>query len=173
MEQLQPEFGEIFKTDLLAEIMQIDTAEIDDRFPIETVSTGLSAIIIPVKKLETIKRIKINKEKYFELVSKIEPKLILAFCPETYKSENQLNVRVFVDYFGIPEDPATGSGNGCLAGYLVKNKYFGTESIDICVEQGYEINRQSRLYLKASKNLEKYSIEVGGKVQLIASGDWE
>jgi trans-2,3-dihydro-3-hydroxyanthranilate isomerase len=173
MEQLQPQFGEIFKTDLLAEIMQINPSEIDKRFPIEEVSTGLPAIIVPLKKLETIKKIKINKEKYFELVSKIEPKLILAFCPETYKNENQLNVRVFVDYFGIPEDPATGSGNGCLAGYLVKNKYFNPESIDIRVEQGYEVGRPSRLYLKASKSSEKYSIKVGGKVQLIASGNWE
>jgi trans-2,3-dihydro-3-hydroxyanthranilate isomerase len=172
MKQLPPMFGEIFNNERLAEIMQIDPSEIDGRFPIEEVSTGLPAIIVPVKKLETIKKIKINKEKYFEFVSAIEPKAILAFCPETYSPDNQLNVRVFVDYFGIPEDPATGSGNGCLAAFLVKHKYFGSESIDICVEQGYEINRPSRLYLKASKTLDKYSIEVGGKVQLIASGNW-
>lgn len=172
MKQLSPTFGENYNFELLAELLQIKASEIDEHYPIEVVSTGLPAIIVPLKKLESIKKIKIDKEKYFEFVSAIDPKVILAFCPETYSIDNHLNVRVFVDYFGIPEDPATGSGNGCLAGYLVKHKYFGAESIDICVEQGYEINRPSRLYLKASKNLEKYSIEVGGKVQLIASGNW-
>jgi trans-2,3-dihydro-3-hydroxyanthranilate isomerase len=172
MKQLSPTFGEIFNIKILAEILQIDSSEIDERFPIEAVSTGMPAIIIPVKKLNSIKKIKINKEKYFEFVSKIESKALLTYCPETYNKENQLNVRVFVDYYGIPEDPATGSGNGCLAAYLVKNNYFGNESIDICVEQGYEINRPSRLYLKASKKNGEYSIEVGGKVQLIATGDW-
>jgi len=172
MKQLSPTFGETFNIELLAEILQIYSSEIDERFPIEVVSTGLPAIIVPIKKLNSIKKIKINKEKYFEFVSKIESKALLAYCPETYNKENQLNVRVFVDYFGIPEDPATGSGNGCLAAYLVKNKYFGNESIDICVEQGYEINRPSRLYLKSFKKNGEYSIEVGGKVQLIATGEW-
>jgi len=37
--------------------------------------------------------------------------------------ENDLNVRVFAEYYGVTEDPATGSANGCLAGYLVNHNY--------------------------------------------------
>ncbi len=29
-------------------------------------------------------------------------------------TEADLAARVFVDYYGVPEDPASGSGNGCL-----------------------------------------------------------
>ena len=39
----------------------------------------------------------------------------MVFSPEAYHSENDLNVRDFADYYGIPEDAATGSANGCLA----------------------------------------------------------
>ncbi len=171
MKQVEPEFGKIFEIKTISEILGLQISEINERFPIIDVSTGLPTIIAPVKTLQAIKRIKVNKEKYFELVNQIPSKLILAFCPETYHKENQLNVRVFVDYFGIPEDPATGSGNGCLAGYLVKYSYFNSTEINIACEQGYEIQRPSRLYLKAGKIENKININVGGKVQIIAGGN--
>ncbi len=91
--------------------------------------------------------------------------------PETYDSDNDLNVRVFVDYYGIPEDPATGSANGCLAGYLVKHRYWGDDRIDVRVEQGYEIGRPSLLYLRAEKKDEEIEIFVGGKTVMVAKGE--
>ena len=81
-------------------------------------------------------------------------------------------MRVFVDCYGIPEDPATGSGNGCLAGYLVKHRYFGKDSIDIRSEQGYEIGRPSLLLLKAEKENDKINIFVGGKAIIVAKGEF-
>ena len=81
-------------------------------------------------------------------------------------------MRVFVDYYGVPEDPATGSGNGCLAGYLVNTAYFGRDSIDIRSEQGYEIGRPSLLFLKAGQNGALIYISVGGKSVDIAQGEW-
>lgn len=170
MKQVEPQFGQVFPVKSISEIFGLHISEIDERFPICEVSTGLPAIIVPVKTLQSMKKIKINKEKYFAFVSEIEPKLILAFCPETYHADNQLNVRVFVDAFGIPEDPATGSGNGCLAGYLVEHSFFKSNAIDIACEQGYEINRPSRLYLKAIKKGHTIDVNVGGKVQFISNG---
>ena len=70
----------------------------------------------------------------------------------------------------IPEDPATGSANGCLAGYLVEHRYFGSDSIDVRVEQGYEIGRPSLLFLKAGRGSEGIEVNVGGNVVMVASG---
>jgi len=128
-------------------------------------------MIVPLKTLDAAKRAKVAKEKYFKLIKDRQAKAILVFCPETYFQENDLNVRVFVDYFGVPEDPATGSGNGCLAGYLVKHHYFGKDQIDIRVEQGYEIGRPSLLYLKAEQNQGQINVSVGGKVVMVARGE--
>jgi trans-2,3-dihydro-3-hydroxyanthranilate isomerase len=105
------------------------------------------------------------------LVKHTEAKAIVVFCPETLNSENQLHVRVFVEYFGIPEDPATGSGNGCLAAYLVKHKYFGTNHVNVRVEQGYEIGRPSLLFLRAGPRGGSIRVQVGGRVQWVAKGD--
>ncbi|WP_143767138.1 PhzF family phenazine biosynthesis protein [Methanocella conradii] len=38
-------------------------------------------------------------------------------------------MRVFTKFASVPEDPATGSGNGCLAAYPVKYRYFGEPKI--------------------------------------------
>jgi trans-2,3-dihydro-3-hydroxyanthranilate isomerase len=52
----------------------------------------------------------------------------------------------------------------------VKQDYFGKRRIDIRVEQGYEIGRESLLLLKAEEKEGKYFITVGGKVILVAKG---
>jgi trans-2,3-dihydro-3-hydroxyanthranilate isomerase len=81
-----------------------------------------------------------------------------------------LNVRVFVDLYGIPEDPATGSANGCLAAYLSRYKYFGDDRVNVRVEQGFEIGRPSLLYLKAQQKKDVIHVFVGGKVVMVAKG---
>jgi trans-2,3-dihydro-3-hydroxyanthranilate isomerase len=121
--------------------------------------------------MATIKKSRINKALFFEFIKHRPAKAFLLFCPDTYEADHHLNVRVYVDYFGIPEDPATGSANGCLAAYLVKYTYFGKNTIDITVEQGYEINRRSLLYLKAENHQGKFRIQVGGKVKMVAEGN--
>jgi trans-2,3-dihydro-3-hydroxyanthranilate isomerase len=73
---------------------------------------------------------------------------------------------------GIPEDPATGSANGCFAGYLCHYQYFGSDIVDARVEQGYEIGRPSLLRLKAQREQDTIAIQVGGKVIAIARGQF-
>ncbi|MED3834348.1 PhzF family phenazine biosynthesis protein [Peribacillus frigoritolerans] len=172
MKQNQPTFGRILDTDKISEVLNIHKENIDDRFPIQEVSTGLPVLVVPLKSLEAVKKVKINKEKYFELIEHMDAKAIMVFSPETYDSKNDLNVRDFADYYGIPEDAATGSSNGCLAAYLVKYGYFERSEIDIRVEQGYEIERPSLLFLKAGDDNGEIDVHVGGKVVKIAQGEW-
>ena len=172
MRQKPPTFHQIFEASALAPVLSLDMNEIDARFPIQEVSTGIPFIIVPLKTHESLKRIRVNREKYFELVENTESKEILVFCPETYASENDLSVRVFAEYLGIPEDPATGSANGCLAGYLVEHSYFGEKPVDVRVEQGYEIGRPSLLLLKAQRNEDTIEVLVGGKVVMVAKGEF-
>jgi trans-2,3-dihydro-3-hydroxyanthranilate isomerase len=171
MKQLKPTFGETFAAAEMAAALQLRESEVDDRFPIQEVSTGMPFIIVPLKSLEAVRRAKIDKEKYFPLIQDKEAKAILIFSPQTYHPENQLNVRVFADYYGVPEDPATGSGNGCLAGYLVRHEYYGTRRIDLRVEQGYEIGRPSLLWIRAEERSDGIEVYVGGSVVMVAKGE--
>ncbi len=74
------------------------------------------------------------------------------------------------DHYGIPEGLATRSGNGCLAGYIVKHRYFRKDPIDLRVEQDYEIGRPSLLRLKAESVDGKIELYVCGKFVIVAQG---
>jgi trans-2,3-dihydro-3-hydroxyanthranilate isomerase len=170
MEQKEPAFGEVFDPRQILKVLRLREEEIDDRFPVQNVSTGLPFIIVPLKTLASVKRASIIQDTYVDLIRDREAKDILIFCPETYSRENDVNVRVFAGYHGVPEDPATGSANGCLAGYLIKHRYFDADRIEIRVEQGYEIGRPSLLFLKAQKRKNSIQVFVGGKVLMVAKG---
>ncbi len=105
------------------------------------------------------------------MIKDMGAKAFLLFCPDTHNRINDLCVRVFAERYGVPEDPATGSANGCLAGYLVKYRYFGKDRVDIRVEQGYEIGRPLLLFLRSEKKEEKIDVGVGGRVIMIAKGE--
>lgn len=172
MRQVAPLFGSRFEAEPVAAALNIAPSLIDNRYPIQEVSTGLPFIIVPLVSLDAVKASNIDRVGYLKLINQAEAKSVFVFCPETYSPENQINARMFDDYHGIAEDPATGSANGCLAAYLVKYRYFGDLKIDLRVEQGYEIGRPSLLMLKAAEmDDDQISVEVGGKVFMVATGE--
>ncbi len=172
MKQPEPVFGDTFDIKEVAEVLNLSPGAIDERFPVQDVSTGFPFIIVPLKTMNDVRAARIDRDKYYSLIKGISAKAIFIFSPETYETENELNARMFADYYGIPEDPATGSANGCLAGYLAKYKYFGEESVNIRVEQGYEIGRPSLLYLRAEETDGHIEVHVGGKVVMVAQGEF-
>ncbi|MBN1382368.1 MAG: PhzF family phenazine biosynthesis protein [Deltaproteobacteria bacterium] len=171
MKQVEPQFGKKYAAKEIVPILGLGVKDIDERFPVEEVSTGLPHFIVPLKKLSALKRISIDRDKYFKFVKNAWPKPILVFCPESHTGEDNISVRMFADYYGVPEDPATGSGNGCLAAYLVKHRYRGDKAIDVKSEQGYEIGRPSLLYLRAEEKGRKISVSVGGRAITVARGE--
>ena len=171
MRQLEPTFGEVFEPEIISEILGLKVEEINSKYPIEVVSTGLPTIIVPIRKLSSVRKASINTQKYLEFTSNIIPQTILIFSSQTISEQNDLNVRFFAERFGIAEDPATGSANGCLGGYLIKHKYFQKEKIELRIEQGFEIGRPSLILFKGEKKGKEIIIHVGGKVKLIAKGE--
>lgn len=171
MKQKAPEFGKTYDREPVARMIGLENSQIDERFPVQEVSTGFFSLIVPLKKLESVKKAQINRNHYYTFVNSGGAAGVLVFAPETYDPGNDLNVRFFADYLGVPEDPATGSANGCLAGYLTKFRYFGQPKIDIRVEQGIEINRPSLLHLNAEDKDGKIDVNVGGCVILVAHGE--
>jgi trans-2,3-dihydro-3-hydroxyanthranilate isomerase len=170
MRQVAPQFGQALDASQLAPVLNLDENDFDSRFPIEEVSTGLPHIIVPLKMMDGLKRAHVDRERYFALIKDLWAKAIMIFCPGGYNAEQALGVRMFADCFGIAEDPATGSGSGCLAGYLVKQRYFGANEINIRTGQGYEVNRPSTLYLRAADRGDDIEVYVGGKVVKVAEG---
>ena len=170
MRQLQPTFGAILDSALFARTLNLETADLDDRSPVQEVSTGLPALIVPLRDLDALRRCKVDWERYTEAAD--PGKNLYVFCPESHDDgPGDLSARMFANDPGVPEDPATGSAAGCLAAYLLGHAYLGTDSIDVRVEQGYEIGRPSLLYLQAARDGDQTTVHVGGKVQMVARGE--
>ena len=171
MQQINPQFGGRHDIAYLAPVLGLTPDDFDVRFPIQDVSTGLPHIIVPLKNVQALRRAKIQRQAYDALVANLWAKAILIFCPDAYP-DCELGVRMFADALGVSEDPATGSGNGCLAGYLVKHRYFGASQIAIQTGQGFEIKRPSHLFLQAEDCGDKIEVAVGGRVINIAAGEF-
>ena len=172
MRQKNPTFGRTFSRERIAKVLGLKASDIDPKFPVRLVSTGIPFVIVPLTGLKAIKGIKVDRIGLSRIFKETDTTVILLFSPETYSNENDLNVRVLGLPDVIPEDPATGSGNGCLAAYLIRERFFGRNSIDLRVEQGYEINRKSLLLLRAQENPKGIDVNVGGRVQFVASGEF-
>ena len=170
MRQINPRFGRTLEGAAVATVLGLEPEEVERNFPVEEVSTGVPFLIVPLATLHSVKKSRINMEQWAKLMTSLEAKAFLLFCPETHASQNDLHVRVFAHHYGVPEDPATGSANGCLAAYLVKHRYFGSARVNVRVEQGHEIGRPSLLLLKAEAKGEEIEVSVGGRVFLVARG---
>ena len=170
MRQNEPSFGMIIENvETMAGILNINAEDIRVDYPIQLVSTGLPFFIVPLKTLDAVKRCAINHHKYQHFLDNVYRCGILVFTPDT---EFDLRVRVFMEDTGFLEDPATGSANGNLAGYLLKYNFFNDSKIKYTVGQGQEIKRPSLLRIEAEKTNGSYKILVGGNVHIVAEGEW-
>lgn len=172
MRQMAPKFGGRVDPNILARVLGIAVTDIAVDSPIEEVSTGFPTLIVPLTNLAALKRIKVDKERYFALVNDAWAKIILVFSRDAYEKNQALSVRVFADFYGISEDAATGSSNGSLAAYLAHYKALGGSNIDVNVGQGYEMGRPSTLALRTNDTQGEIEIFVGGSVVKVAEGVW-
>jgi trans-2,3-dihydro-3-hydroxyanthranilate isomerase len=164
-------FGETFEPGEIAPLLTVREEDIDHDFPIQSVSTGLPFVLLPLRSLDAVRRAGVVRDRWLAWVRDRPAKMLYVFCRETVDPAHQLHARAFCDYYGIVEDPATGSANSCFAAYLAQHRYFGTSQIDVRVEQGYEISRPSLIYLKAQDHAETIHVEVGGRVVPVAQGE--
>ena len=169
MRQNQPEFGAMIGKADVAPTLSLNPEDIRDNLPVQWVSTGLEAVIVPLKTVEALERCHVNYDKlaaFHRFYCKCN---ILAFVPH----DGGLRVRVFMDDPGFLEDPATGSANGDLAAYLLHYKFFADSEISYTVSQGSEMGRPSTLQIKASLQSGIYTIHVGGHAHIVADGEWK
>ncbi len=170
MRQNPPIFGPTFAAADLAQILNVDEADIDTRFPLQEVSTGMAFVLAPMVSLAAVKRARVNLDRLRAILGAHDAIAPAIFCAETLDANNDIHVRVLDDIYGAPEDPATGSANGCIAGYIIEHGYFGADRIAIRSEQGYQIGRPSLLHLEAERAGDEIVIRVGGRVEMVAQG---
>jgi len=171
MTQQPPTFGEQLPHERLAAVLGLPPAQLDDDWPVAVISTGLPTIIVPLVDRAALESIDLDRDAYESLVADRDARLVLAFCADPRKPDNDIAVRVFAPSYDVPEDPATGSSNGCLSGYLARHEFFGDGTVDARVEQGYEMGRPSLLWHDSGADGGTITVRIGGGVIPVTRGE--
>lgn len=172
MRQNDPEFGQIHDRIAFAHMAGLDANDIRDDVPIQTVSTGLRFVIVPIKTLAAMRKLNetFSWQRAATHLKNTDGKFIYFICTETENPAACLHARM-IFYSG--EDPATGSAAGCAAAWLVKNKVVPSGE-RVMIEQGVEMKRVSHLYVRADVAGDKIvNVRVGGQAVIVARGEFE
>lgn len=155
----------------IARALGIGQEDIDTDFPIQEMSAGTSAIIVPLKTLDGLRRSRLDLPAYEKLLRQGFPPLVYLFCRQTRSQDNDLSARFFFEANGIREDPATGNGAAFLGAYLQHYEYMPETNFQVRVEQGYEVHRPSLVFVNARVLDGKCQVRVGGRVIPVMQGD--
>ena len=171
MRQAEPQFGAIHPHDVVAGMLGLPVAELDESLPIQTVSTGLAFTVVPFRSLATLQKLNVTwgqMEAYLtSLAITGSPAFFYFVCRETVDPKATLHARM-IFYNG--EDPATGSAAGCCAAWAVKHGVLAPEASGL-IEQGMEVQRPSSIYIRAAGRDDKVTnIRVGGNVVQVIDG---
>jgi trans-2,3-dihydro-3-hydroxyanthranilate isomerase len=168
MRQVDPQFGVVHEREAVARAIGISTDDFDPSLPIQTISTGLSFTVTPLKSLAIIQKLRVDLQGGSEYLQRTGGKFFYFVSRETVDPAAGLHARML---FYNGEDPATGSAAGCAAAWMVAH---GVAAPDdrVLIEQGVEMQRPSRIFVRASKNDNRIvNVRVGGNAIEVIRGE--
>jgi len=172
MTQVDPIFGIQHDREAIARATGLRIEDFDQSLPIETVSTGLPYTVTPLKSLAVIQNLRLDLAHATEYLQKTGGKFFYFVVRETIDPEARLHARM-IFYNG--EDPATGSAAGCAAAWMVAHGVAQPEE-RVLIEQGIEMLRPSRIFVRASLSASKpdnrvVNVRVGGNAVEVMRGE--
>jgi trans-2,3-dihydro-3-hydroxyanthranilate isomerase len=168
MRQRDPEFGAIHDREQVAQAVGLQASDIAEDLPIQTVSTGLAFTIVPVKKLETLRNLRLDWGRASDYLRHSDGHFFYFVCRETDDPAARLHARM-IFYNG--EDPATGSAAGCCTSWAVKYGVLASGEQAI-IEQGSECLHPSRIFVRGERQGNRIvNIRVGGHTVEVMRGE--
>lgn len=164
------ELGPTCERAAIAASLGLAPEDIDDASPMQMLTAGISTLIVPIKRLDALRRARLDLDAHAPLTAKGFPSLVYLFCRETHAPENDLCVRFFFEAHGVREDPATGNGAAFLGHYLLAHGLYGDE-LALRIEQGHAVRRPSLVLLRARKKEDAREVSVGGYVVPVVKGE--
>jgi len=162
MDQGLPQFGMTLLSgqyEGICSAMNLQIGDLDEKYPLQVVSTGLPYLLLPV--LCDLSKVRVVSSKLEQLIAPFGAKFVYVFNTQT------LECRTW-DNSGLYEDSATGSAAGPLFAYLVQQgKRMATEIISL--NQGRFVDRPSTIHGSCDA---QGHVHVSGNVVLFASGEF-
>jgi trans-2,3-dihydro-3-hydroxyanthranilate isomerase len=150
----------------LAEALGLRITDLHPDLPIESVSTGIFNLMVPLAGASSLGRISLNVPALQQVLGK---EATMAYC--FVAKGKQVRARGMLPW-GLMEDPATGSAGGSLGTYLVRQgKLQPDESLRIV--QGVEMGRPSEIFVTVTQVGARLVARVGGAAVRVFEGQLE
>ncbi len=169
MSQRKPKFLRIYPPEDVLPAFGLDSGDLLPAAAIQTVSTGTPQIMIPLKGHESLRKARLDVEKYVALRESGD-----FFSPHLFCLEGIENGATFARHFGVPpdtmEDPFTGSATGGMAAYLWR--YGLIPEPAFIAEQGHWMQRpgQASVEVVGARD-DIQTVKVGGSAVKVISGE--
>jgi trans-2,3-dihydro-3-hydroxyanthranilate isomerase len=161
----------------LAAVLGLEIGELlGEAWAPQTLSCGLPFLFVPLRDRAAVARARIRMDAWESAFEGMETKEIFVFAAGGDRPGSDYHARMFAPGLSVPEDPATGSANAALAGYLAARRpeKRRDESLRWVIEQGFEMGRPSMLEVEADVvGGAVAAVRVGGASVLVCDGTME
>lgn len=168
-----PEIGPLAASrDAIATALGLDRSDLlgDDWSP-QALSCGLPFLFVPVRNLAAVAKARVRMDAWDATLKGTWASELFVFAPGGERPGTAFHARMFAPGLNVPEDPATGSANAALAGYLAARDPRRNGLLTWQVEQGFEMGRPSIIDVEADvANGQVTAVRVGGASVLVAEG---
>ena len=176
MTQPKPQFGKQATDEerrAVADMLTLPIEALDDRYPVQVVSSGVPFLYVPVRDLASIKQIRVRLDVSERVTPGFGTGDIFVFTQEVEAGGSTVHSRMFAHELSVWEDPATGAASGPLGAYLVRYG-IASDPARIVSEQGLEMGRPSFVHIQIDTvGDDIVSTRVGGRCHYMGEGFFE
>jgi trans-2,3-dihydro-3-hydroxyanthranilate isomerase len=151
---------------LVAEGAGLVPDDLEPDLPLQVVSIGLPALLVPVRDEQRLRRAELHPSACGQAVSRSGAGCLYLFA---VRGTGDVLARMFDASLGVGEDPATGSAAGALAAYLATHRLAGMPGRAV-ISQGEMVGRPSFLHIDAQPDGDAWIVRVGGGVRIVGEG---
>jgi trans-2,3-dihydro-3-hydroxyanthranilate isomerase len=170
MSQLAPKFLRTYDPEIVLSAFGLKKEDVLPALPIQTVSTGSTFLMIPLKNQEALKRMEMDRKRFRALREGSDFFSAHLFCLQGVTAD----ATTFARHPGLPpdtlEDPFTGSATGCMGAYLWK--YGLIREPRFVAEQGHWMGRPGQAEVEVVGSSDAIeTVRVGGRAVTIIRGE--
>lgn len=125
--EIEEPFADAQCRDIVA-ALGLTPADLDERCPVEVVSTGHSKVMVGIRSRAKLNALKPDLTRLTEISAAIGCNGYFVFTLDSDSNDILTHGRMFAPAIGIPEDPVTGNANGPLGAYLTHHQLVPTDA---------------------------------------------
>jgi trans-2,3-dihydro-3-hydroxyanthranilate isomerase len=168
MSQPEPVFGPEVDAREVGPCFFLEPTQLMRGMPAQVISTGVPFLIVPVRDLETLKNIEMDRPRLRELLETYDAAAAFLFCLDGFDEAADTHARFF-NPDGTMEDPFTGSASGCMGTYVVHRGLKPGPILQI--EQGHIMGRPGTGVLEVERKGDRITgIRLGGSAVVTVEG---